>query len=224
MREKIAKAARAAAVPAFWKPLAHGVAPSLEHRRVLAGRRYDVIVDVGANRGQFSLLARQLNPAARIYAFEPHPAAAAMYRRLKIPNSTLQEIALADAPGEADLHVAVSDDQATLLRLADTVQTIRVRQERLADVLAIDALDGNVLLKLDVQGVEHLVLQGALPLLHCFSDVLVELTFQPEIPGQPSSGVVIDLLRGAGFDLEVADAPVQRDGLIVGFDGLFHRG
>ena len=49
-----------------------GVAPAIEHKSVLQRLPFDFVVDVGANRGQFSLICRWLRPAAVIVtAFEP---------------------------------------------------------------------------------------------------------------------------------------------------------
>ena len=49
----------------------HGVAPAIEHEAVLGGLDFDFVADVGANRGQFSLVCRRVRPKARIVAFEP---------------------------------------------------------------------------------------------------------------------------------------------------------
>jgi len=70
--------------PTFRRGLRSGVGAAIEHRAALAPLRLRTIVDVGANVGQFSLLARALNPGARIVAFEPLAQAAARYRRVWI--------------------------------------------------------------------------------------------------------------------------------------------
>ena len=49
--------------------MVHGVFAAVEHNPVLIGR-FLTLVDIGANRGQFSLAFRALNPKAKIYAFE----------------------------------------------------------------------------------------------------------------------------------------------------------
>ena len=52
-------------------PLARGVVPSLEHRGVLRSLDIDLILDVGANRWQFTLMARLLQPLVRVQDYEP---------------------------------------------------------------------------------------------------------------------------------------------------------
>ena len=74
---KAAKLAAILRVSAWRKALRrHRVAAGVEHAvvlRQLAGCL--TVVDIGANRGQFALAARQCFPAARIVSCEPLPAA-----------------------------------------------------------------------------------------------------------------------------------------------------
>jgi predicted RNA methylase len=51
-----------------------------EHRQVLR-RNLTTVVDIGANRGQFSLAVRQWTPRARVVAFEPMAGAATVFER-----------------------------------------------------------------------------------------------------------------------------------------------
>lgn len=71
MFRKLAKAARLSAYTQGRRGLKDGVAMTLEHIPALKNLKPELVVDVGANKGQFSLLARQLFPQARVIAFEP---------------------------------------------------------------------------------------------------------------------------------------------------------
>ena len=53
------------------RALVKGSAAGTEHGLVLQGINSNFIVDVGANRGQFALVARKVFPKARILSFEP---------------------------------------------------------------------------------------------------------------------------------------------------------
>ena len=152
--------------PGCWKALLRRVAPAIEHRALLRSIDCDLLLDVGANRGQFSLIARVAHPHLPIHAFEPQPGEAAVYRHLFAtdPRVTLHELALGDQPGEADLHISRRKDSSSLLPIGELqaklfpsteeVGTHRVR------VVTLDSLTGHwpiatkVLLKLDVQGFE----------------------------------------------------------------------
>lgn len=65
----------------FWR----GLGKSLEGSSLLAWaklcKRHDVIMDVGANAGVFALIAKTVNPRARVYAFEPMPRVFAQLQR-----------------------------------------------------------------------------------------------------------------------------------------------
>jgi hypothetical protein len=64
--------------PAYWSALFAGVAPAVEHREVLLSLTIDGILDVGANRGQFTLACRFAQPGVPVVAFEPIPGEAAV--------------------------------------------------------------------------------------------------------------------------------------------------
>ena len=61
--------------PPFLKALVYrNIAAGVEHFGLfeyLSGGSINTIVDIGANRGQFVLVARKYFPSAKIYSFEP---------------------------------------------------------------------------------------------------------------------------------------------------------
>jgi FkbM family methyltransferase len=118
---KLEKMAFALAHPGCWRALRRRVAPAIEHRALLRSIDCDLLLDVGANRGQFSLIARVVHPDLPIHAFEPQPSEAAVYRELFAitPLVTLHEVALGDQPGEADLHISRRKDSSSLLPIGD---------------------------------------------------------------------------------------------------------
>lgn len=67
---------------AYWPILAKGVLPTVEHRAPLADVAPATVIDVGANKGQFSAFAHHQWPNAHIHAFEPIPDQAARYERV----------------------------------------------------------------------------------------------------------------------------------------------
>src|ERR1035437_3593206 len=94
--------------PLCWKGLSLGVAPSIEHQQVFSEIDCDLILDVGANRGQFSLFSRMAKPRTPIIAFEPIPAEAEIFRRVTagFENIQLHQVALGEQAGEAELHLS----------------------------------------------------------------------------------------------------------------------
>jgi FkbM family methyltransferase len=68
----------------------------------------EVVFDVGAHVGYYSILAGLANPASRIYAFEPLPRAVRRFRENlnenKIDNVELIECAVGASPGETPFY------------------------------------------------------------------------------------------------------------------------
>ncbi|NLF31684.1 MAG: FkbM family methyltransferase [Planctomycetes bacterium] len=129
----------------------------------------DVVFDVGANIGFFSLLsARRIRSAAgsgQVHAFEASPPIQDLLRRnLALNNAdnvTLHPLAVCDHDGTAQFHTAAGDYLGlSSLRALDgsstTTHTVRcARPDSLRD------LPPPTLLKIDVEGAEMQVLQGA---------------------------------------------------------------
>jgi FkbM family methyltransferase len=139
-----------------------------------------VAVDVGANVGLYTaVMARR---AARVLAFEPHPDCAAHLRALRLARCEVVEAALSDTDGQSVLRVPCEGrgDVSALGTLAAAnelrggtnagrvreipVRTLRLDvalAERLAAAERPGAADKIGFIKIDVEGHERAVLQGA---------------------------------------------------------------
>ena len=100
-----------------WPALALGVTPSVEQLGVLRSLSVDGVIDVGANRGQFTLACQLVHPGVPVVAFEPIPAEAQTFRRVHgaSPQVLLVQSALGETPGSATLHLSQSADSSSLL-------------------------------------------------------------------------------------------------------------
>ena len=74
-------------------------------------------MDVGANRGQFTLACRITKPSIPLVAFEPIPNEANTFRKIhgRTSNVTLIESALGESTDTATLHLSKSADSSSLL-------------------------------------------------------------------------------------------------------------
>jgi FkbM family methyltransferase len=179
MLKKARKLLEALSNPAYWSGLRHGIAPTIEHKLALEGLNVRTVLDVGANRGQFSLLARCLYPAATIYAFEPLQRPAERFRALFADqaNVHLFQVGIGEALGETKMFVANDHHASSSILKAHKQSRIfgsretgeeTVRVGRLNDFLPLDRICPPCLLKIDVQGYELQVINGcreALPLV-----------------------------------------------------------
>lgn len=190
-----------------------GVAPAIEHKSVLRRLPFDFVVDVGANRGQFSLICRRLRPAAVIVAFEPLAEPAKIYRRVFAGDARVELHACALGPrrGEIAINVSGSDDASSLLPISKiqtdnfpgtgTVATRMVSIGPLEDFLQPSQMGVCNLLKIDVQGYELEVLKSAEALLPLFDWVYAECSYVPLYEGQALAGEITDYLLARGFRL-----------------------
>jgi FkbM family methyltransferase len=234
---RLQKLARVLAYSPWLKALlAHRVAAGVEHLHSLSGLQCLTVVDVGANRGQFSLLARRLFPAARIIAFEPLTGPARVYRAVfdRDPAVILHAVALGRSTGPARMHVAQDDDSSSLLPITPLQEKLFPGTGEYArETVSVGPLDAFVsesdvwppaLLKIDVQGYELEALKGCEALLDRFVYVYVECSFMELYAGQAVASEVIAFLYERGFELRgVYDVAYDRKGLAVQADFLFVR-
>ena len=220
--------------PALVRALLKGAAAGVEHGRVLHGLDCRHVVDIGANRGQFALIARRCFPDARIDSFEPLAEPCSIYRSVfeKDRRVYLHACAIGPEAGKATIHVSRHDDSFSLLPISalqeslfpgtaeKETRTIDVRP--LDEVLSAEDIRGPALLKLDVQGYEMQALQGCEGLLHCFSHVYVECSFVELYSGQAFADEVIAWLRERDFILAgVYNMAYDSRGKAVQADFLF---
>ena len=219
--------------PCSWSALRFGVAPAIEHRPVLGGLDCDVILDVGANRGQFSLISRIVKPAIPIVAFEPLPSEAEVFLRVTsgFANVQLHQTALGENVGEAEIHLSRSADSSSLLPIGETqrkifrdtdeVGTLKVPVKRLDDFKSEWGKYSPILLKIDVQGYELSVLKGAVETLKRCAFVYVECSETELYIGQALYRDVADFLEQQGFKQQSRYNETVVDGKLVQADYLF---
>jgi FkbM family methyltransferase len=186
---------------------------STEHDRIIDGLNLDVVVDIGANRGQFALCVRRLYPKAKIFSFEPLQKPGETYKRVfeNDPLAHLFPKAIAAQAGSASMYVSRWDVSSSLLPFAQAQHdnfpfTEESRREtvvttKLSESLDPDAIEGTALLKLDVQGYELVALQGCEDLISKFKYVYVEASFVELYLGQALATDVIAYLLARRFRL-----------------------
>jgi FkbM family methyltransferase len=194
------------------RALRYGVGASIEHARAFAALRFDTVIDVGANRGQFAIFARRQFPTCRIVSFEPLARPAATFEAIfrGDPHTRLVRAALGAQRGTATMRVTRADDSSSLLEVG-RLQTAAFGTE-VADMQDVpcgilgDFVDDHEwgernLLKIDTQGSELDVLRGAEPVLGRFSAIYGELSFAELYVGQALASEVIAYLHARDFNL-----------------------
>lgn len=238
IRELIRKAAKLAALarqPLYRRGIGLGVGAGIEHERLLLRHPCRTLVDIGANRGQFALVARRSWPDAQIYSFEPLEAPCRLFRRVFAGDSRTRLFSAGIAPVRERrvIHLSRREDSSSLLPIGaqaeffpGTEEAGRVEVEvgPLGEWLSAPEIEPPAFLKIDVQGFEGEVLRGSEPLSDRFAYVYVEASFVELYQGQALADEVIRFLQDAGFRLEgIHNLAYAASGMAVQGDFFFVR-
>lgn len=213
----------------------HRVLAGAEHRTVLA-RELLVVVDIGANRGQFALAVRRWARKARVISFEPLPGPAAVFRRVFSGDAAvvLHVAAVGSRTERGTMHVSARDDSSSLLPISPLqsemfpgtgeVATVDVSVAPLDTFVTAEDIAAPAMLKLDVQGFELDALIGCESLLPCFDWVYCECSFVELYSGQKLAADVIAWLAARGFNLKgIFNPAYDAVGQTVQADFLFGK-
>jgi FkbM family methyltransferase len=147
----------------------------------------DVAIDIGAHAGQYCvLMAAMCGRMGQVIAFEPDP-----YARERLDHNLalnpgvkrvrIEALAVSDQPGEAVLYSRGGNSQSSLARTgigeeaARTSEQFRVPLVRLDDYIAENGLPTPRWVKIDAEGAEIRILQGAPKLLASEANIVCEL-------------------------------------------------
>ncbi len=141
--------------------------------------------DIGANVGFYTLLAARLvGETGQIYSFEPLPQNIAFIHRHialnQLKNVKVYEMALANHEGTACFQRGVRDSMGKLADSGD----IEVQVLSLDNLITRDQLRAPDVLKIDVEGAEYEVLQGASQMLSQHKPLIFLATHGPEVEKQ----------------------------------------
>jgi FkbM family methyltransferase len=163
----------------------------------------ETAVDAGANVGYVTgLMTALIGPSGQVHAYEPHPenfrqlaANVEGWRRPGAPPITIYELALSNCKGVAHLNEPTGFDSNSGLAKISKIgsgKALEVRTARLDEMMPIDSAIG--ILKIDVEGHELAVLEGAEALLRGkrIRDVIFE-----EFSSYPAA--THRLLEGLGY-------------------------
>jgi FkbM family methyltransferase len=206
-------------------------------RRALFERRaIDVVIDVGANAGQYGDLLRREGYTGRLVSLEPlaEPFAALRRRAQDDGAWTALQVAASDTDGDVVLHVTEDTRSASLLRRNQRFGATpgwaprgqeRATARRLAGLVDELLRPGErPYLKIDVQGYERQVIDGAGEALARFEGLELELSVLSLYEGQTSLSEMLPLLAERGFrPLSLEPILLDDDGLLVELDGVFAR-
>ena len=209
-------------------------------QQLLDYHKIDLVLDVGANVGQYAKSLRDLGYSGRIVSFEPLSSA---YSQLKTASKKdlLWEIApqtaIGNQEGEIIINIAGNSQSSSALPMLDAhlesapesaysgSETVKLSR---LDTLAKDYIKSetkSIFLKIDVQGLEKQVLEGATAILPLVKGIKLELSLVPLYEGQVLFQEMIDIVEKLGYELYGIEPgfTAEKTGRMLQMDGIFFK-
>jgi FkbM family methyltransferase len=180
--------------------------------KVMRHRQVSTVLDVGANTGQFALQLRAHGYEGRIVSFEPLKDAFEELAANAARDALWQchNVGLADTSRVGVINVSENSYSSSLLPVSPVslaiepgiryVRTEEITLRRLDDLFDEVCLPTDtVYLKVDTQGYEVSVINGALASLERIKLIQLEMSFFPVYVGERLAGDVISFMGDLGF-------------------------
>jgi FkbM family methyltransferase len=199
----------------------------------------DLVFDIGANEGQFAMELREGGYKSRIISFEPLEKP---FDKLSVLSrndsawSVHPRCAVGDILGAIDINISENSVSSSILPMLTShikaaPQSSYIGHERVPLITVDSVAKGYLrearapLLKIDTQGYEWQVLDGAMTSLPNIKGVLIELSLLPLYEGQRLWMDYVERLEGAGFVLWSLEPAFidPTNGRTMQWNGLFFR-
>lgn len=146
-----------------------------------------VIFDIGANVGSYTRMVKEISPAAKVFAFEPHPDSfKALSQTESLDGVRVFQLAVGETEGEMELFGVADGTESALASLHRGViehlhkrqaQVIPVQVRRLDHIVHELEVPKIHLLKVDTEGHELSVFRSGLQILEAKKVDLVQFEF-----------------------------------------------
>lgn len=213
--------------------------PSAQLVAILNHHRIDTVLDVGANVGQYGQRLRDWGYDGRIVSFEPLSSAHAKLSQHAAPDpkwTVAPRMAIGDHDGEIDIQVSAETDMSSILPqnelLREISPTSAIQTTERVPIHKLDTIaktyvtgEDRIFLKIDTQGFEPQVLDGADRLMQRLTGAQLEMSLVPLYQGERDYQVMIQRLEALGFALHLVlpgyfERKLSR---MVEIDGVFMR-
>ena len=213
--------------------------PLARRKQILTHYTIDTVLDIGANAGQFAQeLRNDLAYEKRIISFEP---LSSVFELLKDnakddPGWEVLNTALGDAKKKQEINIAGNSDSSSLLDMlpahVKSAPETRYIGREMIEVERLDSIfddlcksNNRIYMKIDTQGYEDKVLQGAEKSLLQIDTVQMEMSLVPLYEGGLLLDEMCTLMREKGYSLISIEAGFSDpdSGQLLQVDGIFHR-
>lgn len=187
----------------------HGIKPRLENllKQFAAGegnpvtlRPSDVIIDIGANIGEFSLACQALG--CQVYAFEPDPDVQGALTANTRGKAGIECFSLALWHSEGELSFFRKGETADSSLIDNgSDNTVKVRACRLDTIDALKQVPTIRLLKCDAEGAEPEVLAGAIGVLPKVQWLAIDCGPERGLTNERTLDAVREIVTSQGFEV-----------------------
>ncbi len=205
----------------------------------LKAHNINVVFDVGANIGQFASELREYGYKGKIVSFEPLPQA---YERL-VSQAKGDEnwvvhprCAIGAVAGEIEINVAANSASSSILPMLSAHENAaphaKYTHKVKAPIITLDSVlhkyvapNDNLFIKIDTQGYEWVVLDGAEQALRQSKGALLELSLIPLYEDQKLWLELVERLSSTQHDLFAIQSGFTdaKTGQTLQVDGLFFK-
>jgi FkbM family methyltransferase len=188
--------------------------PLARRAMLLKNYRIDLVLDVGANSGQYGKELRELGYKGRIVSFEPLQSAVTELRRAAAQdgNWRVRSHACGAQNGENTIQVSANSQSSSFLPMQPKHLQVfpdsRYVRREVVEVRRLDTIfdevaapDTKIWLKIDVQGFEAEVVEGAAAVLDRIAAIQAEISLQALYEGEIPYTDFLSLMASKGFVL-----------------------
>ena len=206
--------------------------------KIIKTQNIDTILDIGANTGQYGSHMRKMGFTKKIISFEPMLGAFKELEKkaTKDKNWSAKHYALGNEDGSSVINISGNSYSSSILEMLPTHEESAPSSKYVAqEEIVIRKLDtvfhdlcskeANVMLKIDTQGFEKSVLDGAEAILDMVSVIELEMSLVPLYESNTLYLELIHYLEERGFELHAIDHVFSnaKTGQLLQVDGTFVR-
>lgn len=209
-------------------------------RRIALINHHDinVIIDIGANIGQYGAEMRNLGFKGEIISFEPMKKAFDILEKIasKDINWKVYNYSIGERDGQTTINIAKNSVSSSLLdnlpQLIESAPEAKFVEKETIEIQKLDSvfdsfnLKGkNIYLKIDTQGYEEMVLLGAEKSLKSIKGIQIEMSFISSYKGTMPFEMMKDKLNKLGFQLLALENGFydKKTGKQLEIDGIFYK-
>ena len=206
--------------------------------QLLNSFKINTVLDIGASIGQYGHYMRTFGYKGKIISFEPLREPYKKLQKMSAGdrNWTTVPIALGDTDGEAEINVAGNSYSSSIMEMTTAHTDVAphaayVGKEKIS-ISRLDTIfndyyreEDRVFMKIDTQGFEKNVLEGAERSLEKIIGIQVEMSLVPLYKGGMLMVDMIQYLNQKGFTLFALENGFsnKRSGQVLQADGLFFK-